>query len=30
MVSRTQLEVMWKIGRKILGEDTNIERIRKG
>lgn len=30
MVSRTQLEVMWKIGRKILGEDTNIERIRRG
>jgi len=30
MVTRSQLEVMWKIGRKILNEDTNIERIRKG
>jgi len=27
-VSRTQAELMWKIGRKILGEPTNVEILR--
>jgi len=28
-VSRTACELMWKIGRKILGESTNVEILRK-
>lgn len=29
-VSRTEAEKMWKIARKLLGEDTNTEILRKG